>query len=82
MNTLDRIKSIEWGALEAQLTSRGFGVIDGLCSPAECDDLVASYAIDENFRKTVVMARHNFGSGEYKYFADPLPDIVQTLRHD
>ena len=80
MKALQSPKTIEWDSIEAQLLKRGFGVIDGLCSPAQCDDLVASYAIDKNIRKTVVMARHNFGRGEYKYFANPLPAVVQNLR--
>jgi hypothetical protein len=73
-------KFIEWGLIETQLLARGFSVIEGLCSPAQCDELVAGYSVDQKFRKTVVMARHNFGSGEYKYFASPLPEIVQGLR--
>jgi hypothetical protein len=73
-------KVIEWNALETDLLDRGYSVIDGLCSPQECDELLAGYSVDTLFRKTVVMARHNFGSGEYKYFAYPLPGIVQQIR--
>jgi hypothetical protein len=71
---------IEWDVIEEQLLARGFSVLEGLCSSLECDELIACYNHEETFRKTVVMARHNFGSGEYKYFASPLPSVVQNLR--
>ncbi len=73
-------KVIAWNTVEADLLTRGYSVIDGLCTHEECDELLSAYANDLVFRKTVVMARHNFGSGEYKYFAYPLPRLVQQLR--
>jgi hypothetical protein len=48
--------------------------------PADCADVIALYDQPERFRSRVVMARHGFGSGEYQYFADPLPDVVAELR--
>ncbi|MGH9854461.1 MAG: 2OG-Fe(II) oxygenase [Blastocatellia bacterium] len=55
-------------------------MIEGLITPEECDALVRLYPVDGAFRSRVVMARHGFGSGEYKYFSYPLPDIVSRLR--
>jgi uncharacterized protein len=49
-------------------------------SPAQCEELAGMYADDSAFRSTVVMARHGFGRGEYKYFRYPLPRVVQELR--
>ena len=52
----------------------------GLLTPDECAALAASYADDTLFRSRIVMARHGFGRGEYKYFAYPLPELVAALR--
>ncbi len=54
--------------------------MNALLSPEECEALVDTYAVEESFRSRVVMARHGFGRGEYKYFAYPLPDVVASLR--
>jgi len=72
----------EWQAALAALDERGHAVLPGLLDPAECGDLAALYPDDTAFRSRVVMARHNFGSGEYKYLRYPLPEGVATLRHD
>ena len=55
-------------------------MLRGLLSENECAALAASYADDALFRSRIVMARHGFGRGEYKYFADPLPELVAALR--
>ena len=64
------------GELEVQ----GCAVLEKLVSPAECEDLVALYSNEALFRSRVVMAKHGFGRGEYKYFDYPLPDLVGRLR--
>ena len=61
------------------LNAQGWAVLPGLLSPAHCADTAALYDTGA-FRSTVVMARHGFGKGEYKYFAYPLPRPLQTLR--
>jgi hypothetical protein len=66
--------------LAAELTEKGFAVVPSLLGAAACADLVATYDDDRLFRKTVVMARHGFGRGEYRYFGGPLPDVVLRLR--
>jgi hypothetical protein len=76
----DRVATIAWPAVHAELDAQGAAVIDGLLSRAECDALAGLYGDDERFRSRVVMARHGFGRGEYKYFAYPLPELITTLR--
>ena len=62
------------------LDTRGYAVIQQLVTGAQCDELAALYPEQERFRSRVVMARHGFGQGEYKYFRYPLPDLVARLR--
>jgi hypothetical protein len=67
-------------ALSPELDERGCAVIPGLLEPAACDELAALYTVEDRFRSRVVMARHGFGRGEYKYFSYPLPPIIARLR--
>ena len=71
---------IDWEKVSAALDERGSAVIEHLFSPAECRSLAALYDKDDLFRSRVVMARHNFGRGEYKYFDYPLPELVAEKR--
>jgi len=66
--------------LEEQLFTHGYARMRDALTKAECRALRGLYDEDGLFRSRVVMARHNFGSGEYKYFAYPLPEIVASLR--
>jgi hypothetical protein len=66
--------------MENDLDERGYAMIESLIPPGECDALAGLYASDKHFRSRVVMARHGFGRGEYKYFDYPLPGAVQRLR--
>jgi hypothetical protein len=75
-----RLAAADWARVAAELDERGNAVIAGLFTPDECAALVALYPQRERFRSRVVMARHGYGSGEYKYFAYPLPDPVAALR--
>ncbi|WP_437953982.1 2OG-Fe(II) oxygenase [Sorangium sp. So ce296] len=76
----ERVASVDWARVSQDLDAHGCAVIEGLLTVAECGDLAALYARDELFRSRVVMARHGFGRGEYKYFARPLPALVDSLR--
>jgi hypothetical protein len=78
--TIDaRLADVSWKDVEADLDRRGWATTGPLLTADERRELIASY--DEgNFRSTVVMARHGFGSGEYRYFARPLPELVSALR--
>jgi uncharacterized protein len=71
---------VDWQRISAELDADGSAVVEGLVSPEECDDLAALYPDDARFRSRVVMARHGFGRGEYKYFSYPLPDLIARLR--
>lgn len=62
------------------LDERGFALLPGLLTPPECRALATLYDEDAPFRSRVVMQRHGFGSGEYRYFAYPLPPLVEALR--
>jgi hypothetical protein len=75
-----RLASLPWPELEASLSNRGYAATDGVLTATECESIVAMYPDDERFRSRVDMARHRFGIGEYKYFAAPLPPLVQELR--
>ena len=72
----------DWTAIETALDAHGCAVLRGLISRAECAELAALYSADERFRSRVVMARHGFGRGEYKYLAYPLPKLVAQSRAD
>ncbi|WP_437595094.1 2OG-Fe(II) oxygenase [Sorangium sp. So ce1000] len=76
----ERVAAADWARVSQDLDAQGCAVIEGLFARTECDDLVALYARDELFRSRVVMERHGFGRGEYKYFAHPLPALIATLR--
>jgi len=71
---------VHWAAVARDLDSHGAAVVPGLLSANECRVLTAIYEDGARFRSRVIMARHGFGRGEYKYFAYPLPDIVTELR--
>ena len=75
-----RVKAFDWARVAQDLDSQGHAVLKRLLLPRECQDLAALYVDDDRFRTRIVMARHNFGSGEYKYFSYPLPGIVEALR--
>jgi hypothetical protein len=74
------IVTIDWNAVAAHLDSHGWAVLPALLEPAQCVDLAATYDDDSHFRSHVLMARHGFGRGEYKYFGYPLPDLLASLR--
>ncbi len=71
-----------WAEVSASLDARGSAVIERLLSATECESLAALYSADELFRSRVMMARHGFGRGEYKYFRYPLPGTVAKLRSE
>ena len=75
-----RIDDLDWKALGPSLTDRGFAVTAPILSPAECAALVALYNDAHRFRSHVIMERYRFGVGDYKYFANPLPELVADLR--
>ena len=75
-----RVDALDWPSLAADLDAHGSAVTPSLLSPADCAALAAGYDDDAAFRSRVVMARHGFGRGEYRYYGYPLPPIVAALR--
>ena len=81
MKAVEQIESLNWDGVADELNEQGFAVVQSLLSAADCKRIMNMYDDPRTeFRSTVDMARHNFGRGEYKYFAYPLPTDVQNLR--
>jgi hypothetical protein len=76
------LESVDWPAVSADLEAQGFAALPPILSSDECRSLTAMYSDDRHFRTRIDMARFRFGRGEYKYFAAPLPKLVEGLRHD
>ena len=75
-----RVESLDWQRVTSELNESGNALLEGVLTPQDCEALTSLYRNDESFRSRVVMARHGFGRGEYKYFSYPLPEILQGLR--
>lgn len=75
-----RIERVDWKHVAAELDSHGHAILDCVLSPEECESIAGLYDVEARFRSRVVMARHGFGRGEYKYFAYPLPGLIADLR--
>ena len=75
-----RVQTIDWAQAESELDAQGCAVLKGLLAPGECRALAALYPDDRHFRSRIVMGRHGFGRGEYKYFSYPLPEVIAELR--
>ena len=80
MGSALRVGVLDWRAVTKELDTEGCAVIEKLLAPEECDALAGLYPEEGVFRSRVVMARHGFGRGEYKYFKYPLPGIIAELR--
>jgi uncharacterized protein len=79
--TIDaRLDQIEWDRIALELAQQGWATTGPLLTPNERRELIAAYDDENLFRSTVVMARHGYGRGEYRYFTYPLPDLVSRLR--
>jgi len=74
------LDTLNWPRIAEELDAHGCVVISSVLDPDECSALARGYSDDRLFRSRVVMGRHGFGRGEYKYFAYPLPDLIATLR--
>jgi hypothetical protein len=79
-NLTSRVEAIDWPQATSDLDAQGCAVLKGLLSVEECRALASLYPDDTCFRSRVVMGRHGFGRGEYKYFSYPLPDPIGELR--
>ena len=78
--TVPALEGLDWAGVGRQLDRTGFAITGPLLSPAQCQKMIDTFDDDSAFRSTVHMARVSFGEGTYRYFADPLPPLVQNLR--
>ena len=76
----ERIAALDWSAIATDLDAHGCATTGTLLTAQECAALADTYESDATFRSRVIMARHGFGRGEYKYFAYPLPGTIAALR--
>jgi hypothetical protein len=75
-----RIEALNWSQITDELNEQGSVLLKSVLAPQECVSLSSLYSNEVIFRSRVVMARHGFGRGEYKYFNYPLPPIIQGVR--
>jgi hypothetical protein len=80
MRPEEQADALDWARISAELDEHGCALTGPLLPAATCAQLIKSYDDEGRFRSTIVMARHGFGQGEYKYFAAPLPETVAALR--
>jgi hypothetical protein len=76
----DRVAALDWQRVGEELDAYGSAVARSVLDPEECEHLAALYPAEAPFRSRIIMGRHGFGRGEYKYFAYPLPELVGELR--
>ena len=77
-----KLSVINWTEVTEQMNRKGYAVLPRLLSNGQCEELIQNYNNANLYRKTIVMERYRFGSGEYKYFNYPLPDLIQTIREN
>jgi uncharacterized protein len=80
VNAVSRMAALDWQTISNDLNESGNALLRKVLTASECEALASLYQSDEPFRSRVVMARHGFGRGEYKYFRYPLPEILQLSR--
>jgi hypothetical protein len=80
MSIATRIAGLEWDRIDHDLDQQGWATTGPLLTSAECAETANAYDDEGLYRSRVVMARHGFGRGEYRYFAYPLPPLIQQLR--
>jgi uncharacterized protein len=71
---------VDWDRIGSELNAHGSAVLEKLLTQGDCERLAARYTDDAGFRSRIVMSRHGFGRGEYKYFSYPLPEPIASLR--
>jgi hypothetical protein len=78
--TVEQVDGFNWQRIGRDLDQQGNAMMEQLLSPEECRAIAGLYSNDDIFRSRVVMERHGFGRGEYKYFSYPLPSLLSELR--
>ncbi|MNU74813.1 hypothetical protein D3C71_643230 [compost metagenome] len=79
-NLIQKIENTDWNSVAEAMHQRGYALIPDLLTNTQCEELKAIYDVPDRYRKTVNMERHGFGSGQYKYFNYPLPELIQQIR--
>lgn len=79
-SAVEQLDEFDWQQIGRQLDHQGNAVMERLLSPEQCRAIAGLYSNDDLFRSRVVMVQNGFGSGEYKYFSYPLPDLLDRLR--
>jgi uncharacterized protein len=77
---VSEVESLDWQSITGSLNDSGNALLKNVLTSSACEALASMYGDDGHFRSRVIMSRHGFGRGEYKYFSYPLPDILQGLR--
>src|SRR5258708_24396297 len=80
LSIAQRIEALDWSSAEQSLSERGYTITAPVLSPAECNSLAALFNDASRFRSHMIMERDRLGIGDYKYFANPLPELVAELR--
>jgi hypothetical protein len=75
-----RLRELDWEQIRSELNDAGHALTPAVLTKSECEELIGLYSDDKLFRSHIVMARYRFGSGDYKYFSYPLPQLVSELR--
>ncbi|MBV8192195.1 MAG: 2OG-Fe(II) oxygenase [Alphaproteobacteria bacterium] len=75
-----RVGAVDWPRVHADLDVQGWAIAAKLLTDSEADSIAGLYHQEQGFRSQVIMGRHGFGRGEYKYFSYPLPSLIQALR--
>ena len=81
-NMHEKIASTDWQRITGEINNKGYAIVSQFLPAQLCDELIEKYDDTSLYRKTITMERHQFGSGEYKYFRYPLPDVIQTIRRE
>ena len=81
-NIKERLSVIDWQRVTEEMNENGYAVVSKLLSDENCHQLTGDYDQSKFYRKTIAMERYRFGSGEYKYFNYPLPNLIQTIREN
>jgi len=76
----EKISGIDWERVTKDMNKKGYALVSRFLPVQYCEELIGNYDNCDLYRKTIVMERHRFGLGEYKYFKYPLPALLQTIR--
>jgi hypothetical protein len=79
-NVHEKVAATDWQRVTEEINEKGYAIVSQFLPVQSCEELIGKYDDYNLYRKTIMMERHQFGSGEYKYFKYPLPELIQTAR--